>query len=117
MSSYGDSIVSWLGRSAVFISRPSAAQREAGEVVEDEHARGARHDRRVDGASHARRAALGRKTEVAARETDDHAEDHALHEAGRDVAEAEQAGGEAVVERGRADAEERLAGVRGAEER
>ena len=71
MSSYGCSIGSCDCRCDSGRGRRvahSAAQREAREVVEDEDAGGARHDRGVDGASDARRAALGREAEVAARE-------------------------------------------------
>ena len=81
----------------------SSAEEEADEVVEDEDARRARDDRGVDAAADAGRAAGGRQAEVAARERDDEAEDDALDEAVRDVAEAEQAAGEAVVEAPRLD--------------
>ena len=51
---------------------------EADEVVEDEDARRAGDDRRVDAAADPRRPARGRQAEVAARERDDEAEDEAL---------------------------------------
>src|SRR5438105_981264 len=95
----------------------TSAKEEAHEVVEDEDARRARDDGGVDRAADPRRAALRRQPEVAARERDDQAEDEALEEAVGDVAEAEEAAGDAVVEGRRIDVEERLAGVGGAEER
>src|SRR5262249_12433666 len=101
---------------AVLVAVTSASQREADEVVENEDARGARHDRRVDRATDAWPAAGRREAEVAARERDDEAEHDALEETVRHVAEAEQARREAVVERLWAHAEERVAGVRCAEQ-
>src|SRR5450755_2679732 len=70
------------------VTLPSCScEEEADEVVEDEDAGGARDDRGVDRAPDAGSAALGGEAEVAARERDDEAEDEALHEAPRDVAE------------------------------
>ena len=80
---------------------------EADEVVEDEDAGGARDDRGVDAAAHAGSAARRRQAEVAARERDDEAEDEALDQAVRDVAEVEEPAGEAVVEARRLDLQER----------